>query len=191
MSDQSTGPLLLNANFTSVSSSDRISIYRSHLMQYACEIVGSVIEKRSKQWQLLSFLEPGMLLFAFDDHQRLCFRKRADRITHTFRTFSSSRRLSHFSFRVLWIMQSPIFHEVLSKILPQIDCGIVYLTCCEATNTYALRVSWVDDLLLQPDEMLVQVLMTWGANSAEISKKYDKIDQSTTNDLSNLSVSTI
>lgn len=162
------GELSLHSNFKSIMPVDRCSVYRSHLMEYGCEIIASICAKRSKQWTLLSYLEPGMVLFTFHDHQRICFSKRPDRIAHKFRTSLSSRRLSHYSFRVLWIVQSPVFQEVLLKTLQPIDYGKIYLTFTEDTNTFAIRVSWDTSLVLMPNESLVQIIGSWGDDTTSV-----------------------
>lgn len=156
--------VFLHHNYKETTPTERSAIYKSQLMVYASEIVAKLCTKRSDQWQLLSYIDPGALLFTFHDHQRLCFSKRAGHLTHKFRTSMSSRRLSHYSFRVLWIVQSPLFEEKLKQLIPEFDYGTIYLTYDESISMFSVKLSWDSGISLSPTEKLVQVILSCGEN---------------------------
>ena len=155
------------ANHAAVEDSERVSVYRSYLAEYAAEVVAAICTKREEQWELFSHLQPGIILFSFGNHQRVCFSRRGDRLIYKFRTSGVNGRLSSYSFRCLWVVQSPIFQEVLTELSPILDKGSIYLTFSELTDTFIIRVSWTDDPYIPPNsgETLVQVLV-----------EYDNID---------------
>ena len=151
----------VHSNYTTQEDSERVSVYRSHLAEYAAETIAVLCTKREEQWELFSHLQPGIVLFSFGNHQRICFSRRGDRLNYKFRTTGVNGRLSAYSFRCLWVVQSPVFQEVLTELSPILDKGNIYLTFAEPTDTFNIRVSWTNDPFVPPGEILVQTLIDY------------------------------
>jgi hypothetical protein len=161
-----------NENYTCTNHTDRYMVYKMHLSEYAAQVVASIATRRSNQWSLLSFLQPGVVLFTFYNHQRICFSKRGDNIIFKFKTNSPSKKLQCFSYRVLWIVQSPMFVERLQQACPKIDQGKLLLTFNEQTDMFYIRLCWTSPSEIPTGEVLVQTLYTLGT---------DKNSETTTN----------
>lgn len=140
------------------SASDRFTAYKSALSDYATKVTADLCVKSVNQWPLLACKYSGTILFLFYNHQRIVFKKTPTRLTYSYRT-SKSRHLPTLSFRVLWLVQSPLFTEYLRTLVPDVDKAEVYLTYREVTDTFALRLSWGDYTVPQ-SEVLVQTLFT-------------------------------
>lgn len=155
-------PLPVFKNYSTTQSSERRSTYRDALFTHAAKIVGRACVKSLDQWELFSILEPSVVLFMFSNHQRLVFHRRADRLVHNFRTTPYARRVPPYSFRVLWLVQSPVFHEIISSIVPLLDKGHVFVTFSESLDSFFVRVSWCDEPHVPEGEELLQVIQTYG-----------------------------
>lgn len=153
--------LQLHQNFTTTPDADRVATYRSRLSEYAAELIADICTRKVDQWELFSYLEQSIVLFSFSNHQRLCFSRRGDRLVYKFRTQRFSKRLSSYSFRCLWTVQSPVFHEILTNACPLIDKGAVYLTFSEILNTFFIRLTWDSNLHIPAGETLVQNLVEY------------------------------
>jgi hypothetical protein len=140
-------------------SEDKSSAYKDALFRYGTEIISTICTRRSDQWELFAHIEPGIVLFSFSNHQRLAFTRRGDRLNYRFRRNKQNQR--SFSFRCLWLIQSPVFQEAMTHACPLIDRGQVYLTHILETDTYHVRLSWGDAPFVPEGEVLIQSLVEY------------------------------
>lgn len=153
--------LSLHATYTASGNSDqteRMRTYRDALFHYAADVISEIATKRSEQWDVLAHLEPGLCLFTFQNHTRIYFSRRGDRLSYKFKTSPVFRRLGPFNFRVLWVVQSPVFQDSITATAPILDKGNIYLTFCEAQDAFNIRVCWTEEHYVPEGEVLVQSL---------------------------------
>lgn len=170
-------PLPLNSNYTKTQATERRSTYRDALFTYAAKVVARACLKTSEQWTLFSLIEPSTTLFVFSNHQRLVFHRRSDRLLYNFRTTGYARRVSPYSFRVLWLVQSPVFHEIISNLLPSVDKGSVFLTFSEQLDTFFVRLSWCDEPYVPDGEELVQVLVDYNQGKSDVCALKEEVSE--------------
>ena len=162
MATQADARLPLNENYTATPDGERKDIYKGELFKHASGIVADLCMRQHHQWSLLSHTDPGVVLFEFSNHQRITFSRRGDRLFYRFRTNRFPRRISGYSFRCLWIAQSPVFRQEVESMLPPIDIGTVYLTFNENTGHFRVRLCWTKDLFIPSGEVLIEVLVERG-----------------------------
>lgn len=166
-SEEETLPL--NANFTSATEEDKATKYRDALFKYGAEVISEIASKHAKQWEPLSHVVSNTLLFTFENHSRLCFSKtRGNQLRHRFRSTTGNwKRASRYSFRVLWLVQSPVFQSTLLESLPMMDKASVYLTFNDAMQRFFVRLCWSDEIPLEDDEIVIQSLVEYDLRSSD------------------------
>jgi len=168
----------LSANFKA---EDKKNAYKDALFRYGTQVVSTICTRRSDQWELFAHIEPGIVLFSFSSHQRIVFTRRGDKISYRFRRNRQNQR--SFSFRCLWLIQSPVFQETMTNTCPLIDRGQVYLTHALDLDTYHIRLSWGEEPFVPEGETLVQSLVEYNFPSAAVAKVVDTIEPQAINQL--------
>lgn len=161
--------LKLHATYTATVGNEQKGVYRDSLFHYAADIIGRIATKKSEQWEVLATLDPGLILFSFQNHTRIHFARRGDRLTYRFRTNQVPRRTSPYSYRLLWVVQSPVFQDSITTAAPIIDKGSIYLTFNESQSMFHIRVCWTDSPYVPEGEVLIQSLVEYDVEGAKVT----------------------